>query len=255
VNVYLRLWLTCPLLSASCCWSLYWLRISGVSLTFIQHHRICLFNVLLGVTTTVTNFPLSKHTGGGGATSAFSGWHVYLQFTWEMLLLPFHWYFPHTATSTSCLIPRLLGRWWHSCLLQPACLFTVLWGIALHLLFGSHGTPPSLLYFFCCCCCFVLSLFCSLFSLSGSQSVQGQCWSGTGLFVGVPHAALLTWWSASLELVQAGIWWFRSPPGFSTYYGVGMLCVGWGCGGVGILTLLGGFSCKVHLQHISKILL
>jgi hypothetical protein len=30
---------------------------------------------------------------------------------------------------------------------------------------------------------------------------------------------------------------------------------GWWCGGVGVLPLLGGFSCKVYLQHISKILL
>jgi hypothetical protein len=32
----------------------------------------------MGVTATVTSFPLSKHTGGGEATPAFSGWHVYV---------------------------------------------------------------------------------------------------------------------------------------------------------------------------------
>jgi hypothetical protein len=42
-----------------------------------------------------------------------------------------------------------------------------------------------------------------------------------------------------------GIWWCRSPPGFSVYRGVGVLCAGWGCGDVGVLPLLGGFSCKV----------
>jgi hypothetical protein len=36
---------------------------------------------------------------------------------------------------------------------------------------------------------------------------------------------------------------------------VEMLCAGWGCGGVKVLPLLGGFSCKVYLQHLSKILL
>jgi hypothetical protein len=31
-----------------------------------------------------------------------------------------------------------------------------------------------------------------------------------------------------------------------------MLCVGWWCGGVKVLPLLCGFSCKVYLQHLSK---
>jgi hypothetical protein len=35
---------------------------------------------------------------------------------------------------------------------------------------------------------------------------------------------------------------------------VGMLCVGWGYGGVKVLPLLSGFSCKVYLQCLSKIL-
>jgi hypothetical protein len=36
---------------------------------------------------------------------------------------------------------------------------------------------------------------------------------------------------------------------------VKMLCAGWRCGGVKVLPLLGGFACKVYLQHLSKILL
>jgi hypothetical protein len=36
---------------------------------------------------------------------------------------------------------------------------------------------------------------------------------------------------------------------------VEMLCTGWSCGGVKVLPLLGGFSCKVCLQCLSKILL
>jgi hypothetical protein len=32
-----------------------------------------------------------------------------------------------------------------------------------------------------------------------------------------------------------------------------MLCAGWRCGGVKVLPLLGGFACKVCLQHLSKI--
>jgi hypothetical protein len=34
------------------------------------------------------SFPLSKHTGGGDTALAFSGWRVYLQFTWEVGLPP-----------------------------------------------------------------------------------------------------------------------------------------------------------------------
>jgi hypothetical protein len=37
---------------------------------------------------TATSFPLSKHTGGGDTAPAFSGLHVYLQFTWEVGLSP-----------------------------------------------------------------------------------------------------------------------------------------------------------------------
>jgi hypothetical protein len=33
-------------------------------------------------TATVISLPLSKHNGGGGATPAFFGWLVYLQFAW-----------------------------------------------------------------------------------------------------------------------------------------------------------------------------
>jgi hypothetical protein len=54
----------------------------------------------------------------------------------------------------------------------------------------------------------------------------------------------------------AAIWWWRwSPPGFSIQREVGMLHAGWRCGGVKVLPLLGGFSCKVYLQRLSKILL
>jgi hypothetical protein len=51
----------------------------------------------------------------------------------------------------------------------------------------------------------------------------------------------------------ADVWWHGSPPGFSIYHGVGKLCVGWGFGGVEFLLLLGGFSCQVCLQLLSKI--
>jgi hypothetical protein len=52
------------------------MQISGVSLTLNQPCRLCLLKVLLDATSTVTSVPLSKHTAGGGATPAFSGWCV-----------------------------------------------------------------------------------------------------------------------------------------------------------------------------------
>jgi hypothetical protein len=50
--------------------------------------HLALFRVLLGATATAARFPLSKHTGGCGATPTFSGWRVYLQLMWEVSLLP-----------------------------------------------------------------------------------------------------------------------------------------------------------------------
>jgi hypothetical protein len=90
--------------------------------------------------------------------------------------------------------------------------------------------------------------FFPLFSLGGGQSVQGLIWFT------VCHLAHLVVCVFPSSL-GAGVWWCGSPPVFSVYHGVGMLCVGWGCGGVEVLPLLGGFSCKVYLQHLSKILL
>jgi hypothetical protein len=68
--------------------------------------RLCLLRVLLGVTSTATSFPLLKHPGGGDTAPAFSGRHVYLQFTWEVGLPPaLLWSFPPTAAFTSFCAP------------------------------------------------------------------------------------------------------------------------------------------------------
>jgi hypothetical protein len=80
--------------------------------------------------TTVTSFPFSKHIVGSGATPEFSGQHVYLQFTWEEGLLP-----SPVEFSSHCHFYKFSRSWWpgrcrRSSLLWPACLFTVLWGIA-----------------------------------------------------------------------------------------------------------------------------
>jgi hypothetical protein len=82
------------------------------------------------------------------------------------------WSFPHTATFTSFPSPRLLGGGCRSCLLWPAYLFTVPWGIASPTLFIAQGALPSLLCVFFVVVCYLV-FFPSLFSLGGGQSVQG----------------------------------------------------------------------------------
>jgi hypothetical protein len=64
------------------------MQISEVSLTLTWPLRLCLLRVLLGVTSTTTSFPLSKHTGEGDTAPAFSGPLVYLQLMWEVGLPP-----------------------------------------------------------------------------------------------------------------------------------------------------------------------
>jgi hypothetical protein len=94
------------------------MQISGVSLILTWPRRLCLLGVLLGPTATVTSFPLSKHTGGGETAPAFSGLHVYLQFTWEVTLSPFPVEF-----SSHCRFYKLS----RSCLLVVCCHSCLLW--------------------------------------------------------------------------------------------------------------------------------
>jgi hypothetical protein len=97
------------------------MQISGMSLTFTRPLRLCLLRVHLGVTTTATNFPLSKHTRGGDTAPAFLGLCVYLQFTWEVGLshspveFSSHHHFYKLSRSW------LLGMCCRSCLLWSAC--------------------------------------------------------------------------------------------------------------------------------------
>jgi hypothetical protein len=106
------------------------MQISGVSLTLTWPLRLCLLRVLLGTTATATSFPLSKHTGGGDTAPAFSGRHVYLQLRWEVGLPRSPVQFSSHCRFYKLSCSWLLGMCRHSCLLQPACLFTVLWGIS-----------------------------------------------------------------------------------------------------------------------------
>jgi hypothetical protein len=96
----------------------------------------------------VTSFPLSKHTGGGGATPAFSGRCVYLQIMLEVSLPPSpvelsshsHFYMlsrSKVAGRVLPLLPSLAGLFIYSSMKD--CL-------SLQLQLSGH--PPTLLCVF-----------------------------------------------------------------------------------------------------------
>jgi hypothetical protein len=104
------------------------------------------------VTTTGTSFPLSKHTGGGGATPQFSGQCVYLQFMWEVPHPPSavefssHCHFHKLSCSKVAgrglpLLPSLANLFIY-CSMRD-CPFPPLW----------HSRHPALFAtcLFCCC--------------------------------------------------------------------------------------------------------
>jgi hypothetical protein len=113
----------------------------------------------------------------------------------------------------------------------------------------SSGSPPSLLnVFFLLATCLLFRLFFPLFSLGGGHSVQGAM-----LVYHVPLSSpvglCLPKQSGSWHLAVRELSWF--------------LCLMWSgdamCGlgvwRIRVLPFLGGFSCQVYLQHLSKILL
>jgi hypothetical protein len=124
VNVSLRLQLTCLVLSAICCYRLCLFRVllDTCPFYFLQCTVLpsfCNCSLFLlrvawggapppvsrGVSHTlaaVTSLPFSKHTEGGGATPAFSGRLVYLQFHEGVPLLPF-WSSGHPTLFATCL--------------------------------------------------------------------------------------------------------------------------------------------------------
>jgi hypothetical protein len=171
VNVCLRLQLTCLLLSAICCFRLCFFRVllDARPFCFLQYTALPTFcNCRL--------FFYIVHVGSGPPHSLVE------VSTWQPLLqaCPFS---KHTG-----------GRWRHSCLLQPTRLFTVrmrdcpsptLWGS------GYQRVPRGYesFFLFSCLCIIQFLFFSFFFPLGGGQSVQGLCWSGPGLSVGVLHAA------------------------------------------------------------------
>jgi hypothetical protein len=187
------------------------MQISGVSLALTWPLWLCLFRVFLGTASTATNFPLSKHTRGGGAIPAFSRRRVYLQFTWEVGFLPLLWSFPPTATFTSSPTPG----WWAG----PSTPAFFGWLVYLQFCGGlpfpsfcTQGAPPSLLcVFFCCCLLFSFSFF-----PGGGWSVQGTMLIWPRIVCGSTACCLahlvVCFFPSGLG---TGIWQCRSPSCFS----------------------------------------
>jgi hypothetical protein len=189
------------------------MQISEVSLSLTWPHRLCLFRALLGVTATVTRFPLSKHTGGGGATPAFSGQLVFLQFMWGVslppsieafLTQPLLQAFPLQGCWVGATSPafssRLVYSQFHEGLPHP---------------FSAQGTPPSLLPAFFCSFVYYSVWFFSLFPGWGlvcpgdyADLAQGCLWEYR-MLLSSPGGLRLP------KQLGAGVWWRGSPPGFS----------------------------------------
>jgi hypothetical protein len=122
---------------------------------------------------TIGRLPLSKHTGGGGTTPAFSGWLVYLQFTWRSATLPLPGEACHALVAvTSFPLSKVAGQV-PLLLPSPAGLFE--WAVPLpHSLdlMVPHPLCYCLFYFFQLLVYYSVCFF-LFFSLSGGQSLQG----------------------------------------------------------------------------------
>jgi hypothetical protein len=195
VNVYLRLRLTWLLLSAICCC------------------RLCLIRVLLDA----RPFCFLQYT----ALPALCNYRLffYLHFAWGVPLAPSLVELSSQQLQLQAFpSPGLLGGVRHSCLLWPACLFTVRLRDCPFPTLRSWGTLPSLLrvFFFFSCLFIIQFVFFLFFSpLGGSlcpggyaDLAQGCPWEYC-MPLSSPGGLLLP------SRIGAGIWWHRSPPGFS----------------------------------------
>jgi hypothetical protein len=133
------------------------MQISGVSLALTWPCRLCLLRVLLCVTLCYKLSPFQAHWGRWH-WAAFSGLLVFLQFTWEVGLLPSPVEFSSLRHFYKLYCSWLLGVCRCSCLLQPARLFTVLGGISLPCSLALRAPHPvCYVSFFCCCYCLLFS--------------------------------------------------------------------------------------------------
>jgi hypothetical protein len=133
------------------------------------------------------------------------------------------------------------GRWRHSCLLWPAreCPSPTLW---------------SYVFFFFSAACLLFSLLFTFFS-----------WVGVSLSTGYADWPRAVCGSTMCGLAHLVVCFSQTNRRWclATWEPFWFLCLmwsedamrGWECGGVLVLPFLDGFSCKVYLQRLSKILL
>jgi hypothetical protein len=193
VSVYLRLQLTCFLLSAICCWGFVYLEFSWAHAPFVF--------------SSIQSYPPF-------AIAVF----FYLEFTWGGAPPPLSSGACHTlATVGSLSLTKCTGGVMHSCLLRLARLFTVPWGSAPSPLSRAQGTPSSLLraFFFSAACLLFSLVFLSFFPGWGSVCPGGYADLSQGCLweyhmpLSSPGGLLLP------SQLGASNWWRRSPPGFS----------------------------------------
>jgi hypothetical protein len=123
------------------------MQISGVSLTLLWPHRLCLLRALLCVNTTATSFPLSKHTGRGDTAPTFSGLCVCLQLMWEVGLTPSPMEFSSLCHSHKLSCSWLLGTCPNShqnLSSQAQLIYLQFWEGFPSPLFGAQSTPRCL---------------------------------------------------------------------------------------------------------------
>jgi hypothetical protein len=135
------------------------MQISGVSLVLTWPHRLCSLRVLLGGNCHCYKLsPFQAHWGR---------WH-YTSFLRPACLFTVQVGSGPSPLSCGVFLPPPLlqafpllvaGQCCCSCLLCPACLFTVLWGIAPLLLFGTQETLPPFATCLFCCYCLLFSFF------------------------------------------------------------------------------------------------
>jgi hypothetical protein len=153
--------------------------------------------------------------------------------------------------------PMLLGECCCSSLRWLTCLFTLCMGSAPPTLSRAQGTLPSLLhvFFFFQLLVYYSVWFFPFFSLGRGQSVQEAMLICPRVLYGSTVCCLF----AYLRFCQAGSELASGGTGALLVYPFN---VEWGCyawaGGVEVsefCLFLVVFSCKVYLQHLSKILL
>jgi hypothetical protein len=134
----------------------------------------------MGVTTTATSFPLSKHTGGGDTALTFSSWGVYLQFTWEVGLplspMEFSSHYHFYKVSLDCWVcaaAPAFSRWF--------VYLRLMWEVGLPhspVEFSSHchfyKLSCSWLLGVCHCSC-LLQPACEGFPLTPSSALRVPC--------------------------------------------------------------------------------